>query len=137
MPYSYKRLVRKLFINVTVKKIANNELFQIKQDKILLIDYFVKFFVFDKELATESQFASKISVNSFFFNRKNLISRLQNIKKLIFYKTLTKFRKKNQKLTKNRKLYNKVNLQKKLKIYKKLHNLRLSNFLLSGKVQYI
>ena len=45
MPYSYQRLVRKLFTNTTVKKIKNDELFQIKQDKILLIDYFVKFFV--------------------------------------------------------------------------------------------
>ncbi len=139
MPYSYKRLVRRLFINFKVKKISNDDFFQIKQDKILLMNYFVKFFVFERNLPTNSIFASKISVNSFFFNRKTLLYRLKKIENVLAQK-LVKYDKKLleiKNILNNNKLYNKIFTQKKLKIYKNSHNLKFSSFLLSGKIPYI
>jgi len=66
MPYSYKRLVRRLFTNFVIKKIRESEFFEVKQDKILLINYLVKFLVFDKKIS-EPEYTSKISTNTFFF----------------------------------------------------------------------
>jgi len=77
MPYSYKRLVRKIFINIETKKSQFDQAFQIKRDRILFIDYLVKFLVFDKLPATGHK---SMKLTSFFFNRKNVVKRLKKNK---------------------------------------------------------
>jgi len=135
MPYSYKRLARKLLTNIKVKRIKNNELFLIKKDKILLLNYLIKFLVFERDLPTDSTFSSRITKNSFYFNRKTLLNRLFIVRKKISQIKNNNFFIKYFKVFKN--FFMKNSLQKKLKLYSKFSNASLSNFLLSGKVQYI
>jgi len=77
MPYSYKRFIRKIFFNLEKK---TNEVFLNKKDKILTTFFFVKFLLFDKPQIANY---SKITVNSFFFNRKKVVSRLLNMKRIL------------------------------------------------------
>src|SRR5579872_841543 len=79
MSYSFKRLVRKNFINFRVKKVSYQDYYEKKEDKFLLINYLVKLLVFQK---TSTNLSSKITTNTFFFNRKNLVKRLLFIKNL-------------------------------------------------------
>src|ERR1700684_2921112 len=109
MPYSYKRLVRKIFINMETKKTQFSETFQFKRDKILFIDYLVKYLVFDKLPATGH---SSMKLTSFFFNRKNMVKRLKKIKSLLLPKTVYKY------LYYNRHKSNYVKYRNKLKLFK-------------------
>src|SRR5271154_6253071 len=128
MPYSYKRLVRKIFINMETKKTQFGETFQFKRDRILLIDYFVKFFVFDKLQATGH---SSMKLTSLFFNRKNVIKRLKKIKSLLLPKVIYKYS-----FYKRNKLI-KAKYSNKLKLFKNAFNFRYSKFLLSGQLHSI
>jgi hypothetical protein len=79
MPYSLKRLARKNLINFEIKKIRYDDYYEVKKDKFSLINYLVKFFVFQK---ASLNLSSKITTNTFFFNRRGLIKRLLFLKKL-------------------------------------------------------
>jgi hypothetical protein len=111
------------------KKTHNFQTFIFGRDRIFLLNYLVKFLVFEGRGITSG---SKITKNSFFFNRVDLVKRLKLIKKKlipnIIYKNTIYY---------NRKKINKIKFFKKIKLFKKKFDLRNSKFLLAGQLHSI
>jgi len=78
MPYSYKRIVRRWFLGFEPNPEKG---FDLKKDRILIMNYFVKLFVFPKTL-NNSINSAKITTSSFFFNR-NFSSRILLLKQAL------------------------------------------------------
>ena len=118
-----------VFIEYREKK--TNEVFINPKDKVITAFFLIKYLLFDSQITSYS----KITVNSFFFNRKKLVSRLLKTKRILgLDKMLSK---KSAVITPYEKLlknYNKLKITKKLKLFLKESKLPSSNFLRSKRL---